>query len=182
CHQHAPQVEPSHTDSTELTEQEAADERADDPEEDVEDNTPTPLVYNLARDEAGDQAQHDPTDNGHSIPPLPMVLAPGKISSRFGCEKVKTVPRRYRSRTWSWRSKTSDSAPSYRSAQMWFPLVVSMSWPAIRTRAGAEWRRAVGPQYGPRKPPTEKWWGKCLTLCSRPGSPAQFNLDSPADS
>ena len=55
-------------------EQEPPGNRADDPEEDIEDDAPTLLVHDFAGNKAGDQAQDDPADDGHLIPPSSMLL------------------------------------------------------------------------------------------------------------
>src|SRR5262249_9303339 len=78
-HEHAPQVESCYACGTYKGEQEPPGNRADDPEENIEDDAPTLLVHDLAGDKAGDQAQDDPTDDGHFVPPsltfLPYVQA-----------------------------------------------------------------------------------------------------------
>src|SRR5215831_10950941 len=68
-HEHAPQVESCYACGTSKGEQEPPGNRADDPEEDIEDDARTLLVHDLAGDKAGDQAQDDPADDGHLAPP-----------------------------------------------------------------------------------------------------------------
>src|SRR5262252_6927726 len=73
-HEHAPQVESRYTCNAYKREQEPPGNRADDPEDNVQDDASTLLVHDLAGDKAGDQTQDDPADDGHLIPPSSMLL------------------------------------------------------------------------------------------------------------
>src|SRR3954453_21151372 len=66
-HEHAVDVEAGHPRRPELVEQEAADHRADDAEDDVEQQALALAVDHLAGDEAGDQTEHDPADDRHAL-------------------------------------------------------------------------------------------------------------------
>src|SRR5689334_22417148 len=68
-HDHAPDVEAGDADSPYQGEQKSSDDPSDDPEENVEDDTLSLLVDDLACNETGNQAQNDPADDGHTFLP-----------------------------------------------------------------------------------------------------------------
>jgi len=84
-HEHAPQVESRYTCSAYKREQKPPGNRADDPEDNVQDDASTLLVHDLAGDKTGDQTQDDPADNGHLVPPSSMFLPYVQAILRLGC-------------------------------------------------------------------------------------------------
>src|SRR5262245_5018680 len=67
---HAPQIEAGHAGGAERLEEEAACDRADDAEGDVEQEARALLVDDLAADETGNEPQNDPATAGHCCPPV----------------------------------------------------------------------------------------------------------------
>src|SRR6476646_4868027 len=70
-HEHAVKVETSNASSANSGEEEASDNCSDYAKNNVEKETLTGLVDDLAPDKPGDQAEYDPADNRHVIPFLP---------------------------------------------------------------------------------------------------------------
>src|SRR5258706_2669978 len=63
--EHAVEIEAGHANRAEGMEDEAADQRADDPEQDVDEEAGAAPVDDLARDPARDQAEYQPADDRH---------------------------------------------------------------------------------------------------------------------
>jgi hypothetical protein len=61
--EHAPQIEAGYAGPAEPLEEPAANDAADNTKEDVEEETFTLPVHDLAGDEARDQPEHDPADD-----------------------------------------------------------------------------------------------------------------------
>src|SRR3954468_12581111 len=98
-HEHAVDVEAGHARRPELVEQKAADHRADDAEDDVEQQALALAVDDLAGDEAGDQTEHDPADDRHALSFSARPFRGGRSrgtgagQGRAGCRPCKPAGR-----------------------------------------------------------------------------------------
>jgi hypothetical protein len=70
CDEHRVDIEAGDSRTTYIGEDEAADARAHDPENDVQDAALAALVDHTACDKAGDQAENNPTGKSHVQPPF----------------------------------------------------------------------------------------------------------------
>jgi hypothetical protein len=72
--------------------QEATDESADDPKDDIQDHTLTGLIDNPARDVTRDEAEDQPRYNSHEVLSLrigggsePLFVGRGKVGATLAC-------------------------------------------------------------------------------------------------
>ena len=87
CHHHAVEIEAGDAAGSDGSEDEAANNRADDAEHDVEEEAFAGFVDDLAGDETGNQPQNDPPDDRHHAP-VNLDCMP-RLTARSGFGSVR---------------------------------------------------------------------------------------------